>query len=48
MSLPAVRDRMTAHDFEISTSTPAEFGAYVKSEIAQWAKVIKQAGVKIE
>lgn len=29
-------------------STPAEFSAYIKSEIARWGKVIKQAGIKIE
>ena len=45
MGLPAVRERMQALDFDIATSTPAEFAAYIKSEIAQWAKVIKQAKV---
>lgn len=29
-------------------STPAEFTAYIKSEIARWGKVIKSAGIKIE
>lgn len=48
LELPAVRDRLAVFDFQIATSTPAEFGAYIKSEMAQWAKVIKEAGVKIE
>lgn len=47
LGLPAVRDRMAKFDFDIATSTPSEFGAYIKSEIAQWAKVVKEAGVKI-
>ena len=30
------------------TSTPEEFGRYIKSEVAAWAAVVKQAGAKIE
>lgn len=29
-------------------STPAEFAAYIKAEIARWGKVIKSAGIKLE
>jgi tripartite-type tricarboxylate transporter receptor subunit TctC len=29
-------------------STPAEFTAHIKSEIARWGKVIRNAGIKIE
>ena len=45
LELPVVRERMAAFDFAISTSTPAEFGAYIKKELAQWAKVVKEAGM---
>ena len=48
LGLPAVRDRMGVFDFDISTSSPSEFTSYIKSEVAQWAKVVKQAGIKIE
>jgi tripartite-type tricarboxylate transporter receptor subunit TctC len=48
LNLPVMRERLGAHDFEISTTTPAEFAGYIKSEVAQWAKVIKDAGVKME
>jgi tripartite-type tricarboxylate transporter receptor subunit TctC len=48
LGLPVVRERMTVFDFDISTGTPAEFAAYIKQEVAQWAKVVKQAGIKIE
>ena len=46
MNQAAVRERMAAFDFEISTSSPEEFGAYFKRELAQWAKVVKEAGIK--
>jgi tripartite-type tricarboxylate transporter receptor subunit TctC len=30
------------------TNTPAEFGDYVKSEIAKWGKIVRGAGIKVE
>jgi tripartite-type tricarboxylate transporter receptor subunit TctC len=48
LNIPALRDRLAATDFDIVTSTPAEFMAYIKSEVALWAKIVKQAGVKID
>jgi tripartite-type tricarboxylate transporter receptor subunit TctC len=33
---------------ELLSSTPDEFGAAVKADIAKWEKVIRQAGIKIE
>jgi tripartite-type tricarboxylate transporter receptor subunit TctC len=29
-------------------STPAEFGAFLKAEMAKWGRVIKEAGIKLE
>ena len=29
-------------------STPAEFGDYLKKELATWSKVIKATGIKID
>jgi tripartite-type tricarboxylate transporter receptor subunit TctC len=29
-------------------STPAEFSAHIRNELARWAKTIKQAGLAIE
>ena len=30
------------------TTTSAEYAAYIKSEVAKWAKVIKAVGVKVD
>ena len=30
------------------TSTPEEFGAFIKSEVAKWAPVVKASGAKVE
>jgi len=47
LNLPVVRERMATFDFDIATSTPAEFADYIKREVAQWKKVVTEAGVKI-
>jgi tripartite-type tricarboxylate transporter receptor subunit TctC len=42
------RQRLEAQGFEPDGGTPAAFSAYIKSEIAKWAKVIKDAGIPAE
>ena len=42
------RQRLEVQGFEPIGGTPAEFSAYIKSEIAKWAKVIKDAGIPAE
>ena len=32
---------------EPAGGTPGEFGAHIKSQIAHWGKVVKDAGIKI-
>jgi len=48
LAAPEIRERLGAQGFEPVGSTPEEFAAYIKSEIAKWAKVIKTAGIKAE
>ena len=42
-----VRKRLDELGMEVIASSPAEFTAVITSETAQWAKVIKDAGIKI-
>lgn len=42
------RQRLEVQGFEPIGGTPAEFSAYIKSEIVKWAKVIKDAGIPAE
>jgi len=46
MSLPEVKEMLFRDGVEIAPSTPEEFGAYMRSEHAKWAKVISAAGIK--
>ena len=45
---PEVKKRFSADGIEALGGTPEQFGTYVKSEIERWAKVVKDAGVKLE
>jgi len=46
LSLPDIKDFLFKQGLDAAPSTPEDFGAYVKSEMEKWAKVIKAAGVK--
>ena len=48
MSAPDVRDRLAGDGAEPMTGTPEQFGAFIRAEIAQWTKVIKDAGIVAE
>ena len=48
VKLPDVREKMAAQGAEPQTNTPEEFRAWLKSEIAQWGKVIADAQIKVE
>ncbi|MGZ5224207.1 MAG: tripartite tricarboxylate transporter substrate binding protein [Burkholderiales bacterium] len=43
-----VRQQLTSLGLEPVGNAPAEFSAKVRAEIAQWAKVVKQAGISPE
>ena len=43
-----VKESLFRQGLDASPSTPQEFGAYIKSEIAKWAKVVKASGAKAE
>ncbi|MEA3021599.1 MAG: hypothetical protein QOK01_451 [Alphaproteobacteria bacterium] len=45
LAVPEVRERVLALGFEPEGNTPAEFGAYIKAEIAKWRKVIEDAKI---
>jgi tripartite-type tricarboxylate transporter receptor subunit TctC len=48
LASPDVREKLAVQGAEPLGSTPAEYGAYVKKELARWAGVVKASGVTIE
>ena len=47
-SLPDARDKIIAAGLDPVTSTPAEFGAFIRREADRWSKAIKETGIKLE
>ncbi|HEV7392043.1 MAG TPA: tripartite tricarboxylate transporter substrate binding protein [Burkholderiales bacterium] len=45
---PANQERFASSGFEVIASTPAEFRAALTSEIQRWARVVKDAHIKLE
>ena len=48
LALPDVRERLTTMGADGIGNTPQQFTAFIKAEIVKWAKVVKDAGIKIE
>jgi len=45
---PDVRDKLIAAGSDPVGSTPEEFAAYVKAELARWGKVIRENNIRSE
>jgi tripartite-type tricarboxylate transporter receptor subunit TctC len=43
-----VRQRLNAQGFEPAPATPEEFGAFLASEVRKYARVIREAGVRLD
>jgi len=46
LALPDVRKKLNDLGLDVTGGSPAEFAAAIEREIPQWARVIKQAGIK--
>jgi tripartite-type tricarboxylate transporter receptor subunit TctC len=46
LAMPDVRRRFDELGLDVIGGTPAEFAAAIQTETPQWAKVIKDAGIK--
>jgi tripartite-type tricarboxylate transporter receptor subunit TctC len=45
---PDVAERLSSQGAEPVSNTPEQFSAYIKSEMAKWAKVIKASGAQVD
>jgi tripartite-type tricarboxylate transporter receptor subunit TctC len=45
---PEVQQRIAAEAFEIPADTPEQFAAVIKAEIAKWAPIVRQSGLRAD
>ena len=48
LTMPDVKARLAAQDAEPVGNTPEEFDAFIRTEIAKWGRVVKEAHLKID
>lgn len=48
LALPEVKERLNNVGFELVGGTPDEFAAFIKSEIAKWNRVVRDAHISAE
>ncbi len=48
LARPDMKERMAANGTDIIGSSPAEFAAFIKSDIVKWAKVVKNSGARVD
>jgi len=48
LNMPEVKTFLFNQGLDAAPSTPEEFGAYIRSERAKWAKIVKASGAKAE
>lgn len=48
IAVPEIREKILAMGVEPVGSRPDEFGAFIKTETVKWARVIKEANIKLE
>ena len=48
LKMPDVRAKLEAAGIEIQGGTPQEYAAVIKSDLAKWGKVVKEAGIEPE
>ena len=47
LALPALKEKYATIGYELVGGSPQQFDAFVKSEIAKWAEVVRRSGAKL-
>jgi tripartite-type tricarboxylate transporter receptor subunit TctC len=48
LNVPEMREYLARQGAEVSTMTPEQLSAWMKTEVAKWAEVVRKGGIKLE
>ncbi len=48
MTSPEIQDSFAAQGFTVEATTPADFDAFVRAEVAKWAVVVREGRVSLD
>jgi tripartite-type tricarboxylate transporter receptor subunit TctC len=48
MNAPETKNKLAQVGLDVATSTPAEFGTFVRAEYEKWGRVIKAANIRVQ
>lgn len=48
MAAPEIKDSFAAQGFTVEATTPAEFDAFVRAEVAKWAVVVREGRISLD
>jgi tripartite-type tricarboxylate transporter receptor subunit TctC len=48
LATPETHDRLAEQGIDVAGSSADEFANFIKSKVAKWAKVIKEAGISAD
>jgi tripartite-type tricarboxylate transporter receptor subunit TctC len=48
IALPEMQQRFVGQGIDLAASSPEQFAALIKAEVPRWARIVKQAGAKVD
>jgi tripartite-type tricarboxylate transporter receptor subunit TctC len=45
--MPDIQARLHDIQYDVIASSPEQFGAWIRTEITRWGKVVKSSGAKV-
>jgi len=46
LKIPAVQERLSQMGVQVASSSPDEFGKFIRNEVDRWGKVVRENNIK--
>ncbi len=48
LAMPDLRDKLSAEAVELAPMTPAQFGEYMKQDLARWSTLARERNINLD